>query len=122
MRQVGRLSGSVSNGRSVPGPWPGWLTHISRGGAESKKANDWPPLAAGTMHHTGANLSRCGTAPRARLATSIPADRSIYLGGAEGDLLRTNQNNVPRSVSSLSDSDDDSWALLLAPLVNFAYA
>ena len=74
MRQGGRPPGSVGSGKSVPCPWPELLTHTARGGAECTRASDGPPLAAGTLHNRGANPSRCGTAPRARLAASIPRD------------------------------------------------
>ena len=71
MRQGGRLPGSVGSGGSVHGPLPDWLTPMARGGAESTGASDWPPLSVRNLHHRDANPSRCGTAPRARLAASI---------------------------------------------------
>ena len=46
MRQGYRLPGSAGSGRSVPGPWPEWLTFKARGGADSTRASRWPPLAA----------------------------------------------------------------------------
>ena len=122
MRQGGRLPGSVGSGRSVHGTSPEWLTHIAMGRADSTRASDWPPLAVGTLHHRGANPSGCGTAPRARLAASIPGDRALCQGGAVGERLRTQENTVPRSVCQLSDGDGERWALHLATLVNFAYA
>ena len=112
----------MGSGRSVPGPWPEWLTHIAKGGADSTRASDWPPLAAGTLHHRGADPSHCGTAPRARLATSIPGDRALCPDVAAEERLRTQQNTAPRLVCPLSDEDDDGWALHLSSLVNFAYA
>ena len=73
IRRGCRLPSSEGSGRNMPGQWPEWLTHITRGRADSTGASDWPPLAAGTLHPRGANQSRCGNASCARLAARLSA-------------------------------------------------
>ena len=98
MTQGGRLPGSAGSWRSVPDLWPEWLTHIEMGVSDSMNASDWLPLTTKTLHHRRANPFCCGTAPRSRLAASIPGDRTLCPRSAAAERRRTQQNTVPRSV------------------------
>ncbi len=83
-------------GGNVHGPLPDWVTPMARCGADSTGASYWPPLSVRNLHHRDGNPSRCGIAPRARLAASIPGDRAHCPGGVAEERLRTLQYTVPQ--------------------------